>query len=338
MRSYYRHIIWLLLMLMFYNLRAEEKEKGLSPYRFNELTVFVIPSPVPFDWSSPATLSTTFLKGYFSRMLYKERYLLGHLFVQLTTPMLVEPLIAGMRSVSSQEQRVQLLKERPGLGILGIGFEGRLETGEELLHKIPIYKRRKELASVTFRLNDEATRLIIDFIKRFDRPSNEGIRPSGHYGGAFWPLYRNEGAGCTAFGLAMLELAGICEMIQSEWKVSVNIPLHLIGGELNPGNEVRIRNIRSTAEWAGECHTESFVPFYIYDPNLIYTWIKERVSTPQSPFFDASQGKMPALYVDFRNVEPRIQKFQFSERLEENLFINHHRSKLGIFSSDYADD
>ncbi len=338
MRRFIHHISWLILVVMFYNLRAEEKEKGNSPYRFNELTVFVIPSPVPFDWSSPSSLTNSFFKGYLSNFMVRDRYLLGHLFVQITTPMLAEPIIAGMRSVSTREKRVRLFKEKAGLGILGIGFEGRLETMEELIQKIPIYKRRQELASVTFRINDEAARLIIDFINRFDRPSNEGIRPSEHYGGAFWPLFRNEGAGCTSFGLAMLELAGICDMIRSDWKISVNIPTHLIGGELNPGHNVRIRDIRAADHWAGNSKSETFVPFQIYDPSLMYTWIKERVSTPESPFYDASQGKMPALFVDFRHVKPPLQKFQFGERLDENLFINFHKSLHGIRRQDYADD
>lgn len=338
MGSNLRHIAWLLLLLLFNNLNAEEKEKGFSPYRFNELTVFVIPSPVPFDWSSPASLSNSFFKGYISRLLVKEQYLLGHLFVQLTTPMLNEPIYAGMRSVSTREKRERIFKDRTGLGILGIGLQGRLESGEELLNKIPIYKRRQELASITFRLNEEATRLIIDFIHKFDQPSREGIRPSDHYGGAFWPLFRNEGAGCTAFGLAMLELAGICDIIRADWKISVNIPSNLIGGELNPDNQVRIRDIRATDQWAGEDYPEDSVPFQIYDPNLMFRWIREQVASPRPPYVNASIGDMPALFADFREVEPKLKNFQFGERLKENVFILHHQSLHGLVRPDLADD
>jgi hypothetical protein len=334
-------------MLFFGCAAASATRAQENPYRFHELTLYVIPSPVEFDWSSPATLYESYRNGFISKFFVREKYLLGHMFVQLSSPLLPEPIYAGMSTISRRQQRQLVFRDKIGLGILGIGLNGKLETEGDLIPKIPLYSRRNSLAFITFRIDEEAAIRIIRFLDSFNSENDLGHIPSLHYGGAFWPLYEDEGAGCTAFGMALLNLAGIWCPSFDNWKVDVNIPADLVGGQLNPGNRVSLRDIRSAQGWHDSEGKENFdyFPFWIYEPNLIYKWILDYKDSDDSVsvnrFTVASAFDMPGLFGDFRGMGEFDDNPLFSTRTDENLFIRHFRYTNGLddgYQSDYSEE
>lgn len=307
-----------------------------SPYRFHELTIYVVPSPVELDWSSPATLYQTYRKSLISAVLTGNSYSSGHLFIKLTTPLLEDPLYAGMSSLSRKEQKNWVYKEKAGLGVLGVGIKGKMENGEDLTPLENYYVRKNSLAAITYRIGDNAAEKILRFIENFDIEDDNGHLPSLHYGGAFWPLYEKEGAGCTAFGIAMLELAGVSKEEMDSWKHEVNIPMSLIGGELNPGNVVKIRDIKNAENWhngTGEANID-FVKYSIYDPSLIFNWILEKLSGSEKKtsleYYDASTPTTPGLFSDIRDIEIDSESPIFFPRYDENLFIYHFLKTNGL--------
>ncbi len=316
-------------------------EREGSPYRFHELTIYALPSPVEFDWSSPSSLYHSYKQGYMASLLKANSYILGHMFVKLTTPLLPEPVYAGMASVSRKEQKEKFFKQKIGLGILGIGLEGRMETVGDLEGKIKKYGRKGNLAAITYRLNTEATSRIIDFIEEFSSENERGHIPKMHYGGAFWPLYENEGAGCTAFGMAMLELAGVLNEEMEAWKVEVNIPMRLIGGEINPGNRVSLKEIKRTLQWhdgSGTLNVD-YAAHWVYDPSLIYKWVIDQLSgssdMSEIEYVDASTNKFPRLFANVTHVETDNTSPVFTHRDNDNIFIKHFLKNNGLFE-DHA--
>lgn len=323
-----------LLISALLNTYAGEKEK--SPYRFHELTLYAIPSPVEFVWESPAALFNSYVQSYITGMFSRGSYALGHAFIKLTSPMFEEPLYFGMTSTSKREQQEKVLREKVGLAILGIDLEGRMEGNTELVEKLSIHTKRSNTAAVTYRISEAAVRRILEFLEYFDTPNHLDHTPSSHYGGTFWPLYEAEGAGCTAFGMAMLELAGVRIEDLNNWKVEVKIPMSLIGGELNPGNKVRIRDIRRSNSWfegEGEENVD-YIPFWIYEPNLIYHWIREQADykndVTSTHYFRASCRKVPRLFADLRDEEVQEEGPVFSQRSDDNPFILHFLHKNGL--------
>jgi hypothetical protein len=316
-----------LFFIALFTAYAETKED--NPYRFHELTIYVIPSPVELDWNSPATLYQTYRKSLLSAVLTGNPYSMGHLFIKLTTPLLEEPFFAGMSSVSRKEQKNWVYKEKAGLGVLGVGIRGIMEKGDKLNLVKKTNIKRNRLVAITYRLSDIAAERVLRFIEEFEKKNDAGHLPSGYYGGAFWPLYEQEGAGCTAFGMAMLELAGIKQSEIENWKHEVNIPMYLIGGELNPGNMVKIRDIKNAENWhngAGEANSD-FVKYSIYDPSLIFNWILEKLSGSEKKtsleYFDATTYTTPRLFSDIRDIEVDSEIPIFRPRYDENLFIYH---------------
>ena len=298
----------------------------------NELTIYVIPSTVKYDWSSPHTLYKSYLKNCIRNLFKKESYLLGHAFIELRSPLFPQGIFTGIRSASRKEQKDLVLKQHYGLSILGADTEGKFETDIDLEQKVNKFSRKGQLAFMTFYISDEAAERMIRFFKSYkaDTDSNEchGVR----YGGAFWPRYKGEGAGCSAFAVSFLDLAGILEDEFDEWLVEINIPMELIGGPYNHYNEVRLSDIKKHESWCVDNDTSDYEHFEIYDPTLMYEWIQgvwykqnlQDVLTVTPVQLNHAKG----IRIDGRNLPVPEDESIFMEREKPSIFIDYYHQKL----------
>lgn len=332
----YKMLLLAFAVFVFSPRQAFPESPNENPYLFHELTLYVIPSTAPFDWSSPSALLQSYARGFVKKPFSSNKYILGHLFVQLSSPLLPEPVFTGMVNLSHKDFRFHALKEKAGLGILGIAIDGRIEETEEIREKIQAYAKRNHIASVTYRLNEKSFTQVTTFLDYYSSEDSRGHKPSRHYGGAFWPLYEYEGAGCTAFGMAMLSVAGIWEEDMSGWKVEVDIPTELIGGELNGGRTVKLTDILGTKQWHSGQGIENadYVPFRIFEPTLIYNWIVSQTSGGNDAgtgiYRIVSATDMPRLFADFSDSEGIFNAPVITSREDDNLFIRHFHFKNGI--------
>jgi len=319
----------ILLLIPLSSAMAQNTGSVFGPEFEHTLTIYVIPSVRPLDWESPAALFNSYLNGHCSSIFRKERTMLGHLFIKLSTPLLTEPLYAGITSLSRKEMRVNLLKEKMGLAVIGTGMKARMEYNPELLSKIEFYTRKKELAYITYKINEEGASRIINFYLKCIQKFSDKKDVSRFYGGAYWPLYHLEGSGCSAFGLALMELANIRGDETRSWKNVVNIPMDLVGGRFNQQMKIRIRDIKKTKSWhsgSGIVETD-YLPFEIYDPSLIYKWIFTQLNQApelRSPGYQpASDPHIPGLTCDKSSLVVNQFAPIFQCRPDTNLFIRY---------------
>ncbi len=301
----------------------------------NELTIFIIPSKVSYDWTSPYSLYKSYVKNYSRNIFKKEKYILGHTFIELRSPLIPGKIFTGMRTTSRKEQRDLVLRQHYGLAILGADMEGELETNEELEYKVIKYSQKGQLAFMTFYISDDATRRLLEFFRDYqsgtDSLGSHGLR----YGGAFWPRYRGEGSGCSAFVVSFLDLAGLLRDQFSKWLVRLDIPMELIGGPYNNYNDVRFSDIKKHKTWTGDC--ETYDPCYehleIYDPTLMYDWVLEmsdKSSLPEGFTITPVQlNHAEGIRVDGRNVPLPKNEDIFMDRGKPSLFIDYYHQKFG---------
>lgn len=323
------------LLLLFITTGNLAQERPQNPYEFHEVTLYVIPSIVEFDWTSPSTLLSSYVKGYASKPFSANKYVLGHMFISLTSPRLDEPLYAGIINSSGSELRNLVMKDRIGLGILGADVAGELEDPGDIAETIRKYARKGKIASLIYRVGDEAFERIVEFFDYFSGEDDYGYMPSGSYGGAFWPLHHYEGSGCTALAMSMLEIIGRKDLILDEWAVNVKIPMELIGGSLNDGKRVNLHEIRKYDQWfEGEVSANvDYVPFSIYETNFIYRWIMDRIDRGNSlqypPYISVSGSLIPSLFADLRDQE-KINRPLLQPREDDNFFIRHFMGEKGL--------
>lgn len=301
----------------------------------HELIVYAVPSFQYIDWQSPSTLFKSTTKSWIKSKFSRYSYYIGHLFIELRSSLLDEPLLISVRSTGNEEKKRLLLKEKVGVGIIGAALPGRIETTEELTASIDHnLKKQRRIAFIKYAINREAALRVLEYIEGFMAKDSTSYAACDAYGGAFWPRYQGEGAGCSAFSMVALEVAGL-KYDYEDWLHRVNIPANLVGGEFNNNIKVKNSTIKRQTSWddgLGIKNTD-FFPFFIYDPSLIYNWIIEQrdkyvsdTTLSGNRFSPAvikkDRGDIPGLYMDARNVQAPVSEPIFTKRDEYSVFID----------------
>ncbi len=289
----------------------------------SEITLYAMPTLFPLNWESPAKLFESMQKCYLKTMFVSSNYLLGHVAVKITTPLIEKPLLLAM-TASDPLQRIRLvLSEKIGFGILGTALYGKIESENHLENHLKVYANKGKLAFITFQINEKAAQRILAFIDQFTHPNGNNAASSSYYGGTFWPRYDHEGAGCSAFGLALLDVAHLRFSETDQWQINVKIPMKIIGGEFNHHKKIRNSTILNTKSWYEESGRENsdYVAFKIYDPSIMFNWIIKKRLQNDSLYHAIEVDGVPGLYVDARNVTVDPDEPLFVQRPDSNLFI-----------------
>lgn len=325
-------VVGFVLFMLSPALKAQLQLPEPDSSEVHEITLLLMPTMYPLDWSSPSSLYKSMLNIYMKTIGLKDNYLLGHVAVRLNSPLLEEPLYTAQSSKKWQERIDMVLKQRVGFGILGAALEGRVEPVEEIKHKVGVYKQRNKLAYITYRVQRGVMERILIFFKTYQGKMHNDLSPSDFYGGAFWPRYYNEGAGCSAFAFSMLDLGNLILPEAEQWKVDVKIPMNIIGGKFNKGKKVKNRTIKRTMSWydgTGSKNTD-YVNYFVYDPSIIFDWIAAQHLNPDAGYELVHDDSTPGLYKDARNIEFDPQEPIFMQRPDTNLFINHYYKRINL--------
>ena len=315
-------------------LNAQPADNALTSNETHELTIYVLRSASPLNWESPATLYNSYKKSTITNFVKKERTIKGHFFIKLSTPLLEEPLYAGIVSVDRKEEKKLIFIKKIGLSIFGITMKGTIQGRDILERKIAVHTQNNDIAYMKIKLNKSAAQRIIDFYTIYTTDFVQNYSPSDFYGGAFWPRYENEGAACSSFALAILDLVQVDDIETDKWQKTINIPMDLIGGDLNNLKKVKVRDIKHAKSWyvGNGIENVDFISFNICDPSTAYYWIlehrKSENNIPNLAFTADQENGIPGLLIDKSKVmidlsEPIIQK-----RPDKNIFIDYHYTNL----------
>ncbi len=325
----HKHKIFFLLLLIYsVNSFAEQTETE----EFSEVTLYIMPTMHPLDWSSPAALFKTMKECYVKTIGLPDNYLLGHLAVRLESPVLEKPILIAQTSGSVQEKTDLILKQKVGFGIIGAALTGRIETEKELEHKLNVYAKRKKLAFLKYKVSHKAMHRILAFIDQYKQKINEKHAACDFYGGAFWPRYHNEGGACSTFGFALLDLVNALTPETELWKMELKIPAEIIGGEFNHGKKIKNTTIKNTKSWfnkEGKVN-EDYVKYLVYEPSIMFDWIMETKLVDRVGYVFVEEKGIPGVIIDKRDAVFDENEPLFLPRPEPNRFIDVYYKKIGI--------
>jgi hypothetical protein len=321
----------LIFSFLFFNGRVAQANEP-SVQKHHELTLYIIPSMHPLDWSSPASLFKSMKECYLKTIGLPDNYLLGHMTVKINTPLLEKPLVMAQTSGSVQEKTDLVLKQKIGFGILGAALTGRIEPEKEIEHKLRVYAKRQKLAFITYRLNEKAMTRILTFINQYKQKINEKNAACDFYGGAFWPRYKNEGGGCSTFGMALIDLVDGLTPETEIWKKEVNIPATIIGGEFFNGRKIRNSTIKRTKRWhdgKGKLNVD-YVKYLGYEPSIMYQWILDQKNNNSTGHLFTEENGIPGIIINQQENVIDESKPLFIDRPEPNRFIDVYYQKIGL--------
>jgi hypothetical protein len=294
----------------------------------NRLTVYVVPAKKKYDWSSPHSLYKSYMINAWKNLFSKTNYLLGHAFIELQPVADGERIFTGMRSASRNESKDLVLNQHYGLSILGCGMQGRLEDEEELAEKLKKFSRNGRLAYMVFLISDAASDRLLAYFREYKTGIDCAGPGEAKYGGAFWPRFKGEGAGCSAFAISFLDIAGLMKDEFDDWIVRIDIPMSLVGGPYNNYNEVRMRDIRKEYSWADTVNAAAgtYEHLEMYDPTLMFEWINAVVDNNghhgELTVTPVKLAKSNGVLIDSRNQPlPEIDSI-FIQRNKPSLFID----------------
>lgn len=320
---------YLFVVLWLFDSNEITAQAVLITEQTHEITIYVMPTLYPLNWESPADLYNSTIKCYLKTALVTNNYLLGHLAVELNTPLLPKSILTAMKSIDQKERVDFMFVKKIGFSVLGASFKGKLETGEELNQKFKAYSKRNKLAFITYRINEQAAKRIIQLIEIFSQSQNNKPAASNFYGGAFWPRHQSEGAGCSAFGMALLDVANLLDTNSQDWLMQVNIPMSIIGGEFNNDIKVKISTVKKTKSWHDETGKMNvdYIPYKVYEPSIMFNWILKQRAAENTRFKSVEKDGVPGLYIDCKDVFVSAEEPVFTERTESNVFINKYLEK-----------
>lgn len=230
----------------------------------NELTLYFYPSP-GLDWSTPKALGHSAV----SNTLSGAPHAIGHVSIEVACDD-GSGLLAGATGAEADYTEDLVRNQGYGLGLLFHTFpDGRLYSRAEIEAELPDLYARGALTFARFKISNDACARLVRYHREY---LANGYDHS--YGLANRPLFR-EGAGCTAFGVSFLEVAGILEpAIERSFARAYYVPTTWIGGPLT-GNFIPVRrffNPLFPSHWAGPGEASFFIHFY--DADLMDRWVR----------------------------------------------------------------
>ncbi len=304
-------------------LETQTDSIGKNEFQY-EITLFVIPSLAAIDWSNPSVLFKTTLKCFMKALTARNLYTIGHIIIRIKSPKTPSPHYVAMSGKSHTEKVKSVVWKRMGLGAFGITLKGHVEPEKRILKGLELYAKRGMLGYVRFKVNEQSIHRVYEFVNHFKNKSTLKCAPSELYNGATWPRYEKEGSGCSSFGMALLDVAGILPTGWEEWRVEIKIPMHLIGGVFNQNKKIKISTILNSKSWyTGEGKEDiDYVKYTVYDPARILEWIKKCRTQNNYGYIAENENNVVGIKIDMSHaqfIEP-----VFLQRTASNLFVKHY--------------
>jgi len=292
----------------------------------HEITVFVIPEVSAVNWENPAILFKSTMKCYFNAALKKNYYVIGHFITRISSPLLDSTIYVGMNGAVQTEKVESVLKHRVGFGALGMTMKGRMEPFNHIKKGLALYGKRNRVAYLKFKVDENAIKRVIQFLNYYQTKNKLGFAPCEHYNGALWPGYENEGSGCSAFGMTILDIANLLpEFAKSDWMVNVNVPMNIIGGEFNQNKKIKLKTILKTKSWYNGDGKEGidFVNYKVFDPGKVFNWINNKRQQNDSDFIPDDENIYHGVIFNEKYISPDLSTPVIKQRTDTTFFARY---------------
>jgi hypothetical protein len=234
----------------------------------SELTLHFIPAPTRTDWSSPQALASSALKNQFVKYKGGSRHSIGHLYVELSCQ--TGHFFTGTTSTGNAEERIAILFQGYGLGIVLKNFMGKLDASFDAEMDVKSLQAVGRSTFVKFLISESTCQRLTDYWFEYQRKGYHQI----YAGLNARPLY-GESAGCTAFGASFLELAGLLDLqFVKEWKSQFVIPRKYVGGPIT-GKRVSFLKVlmANRSKW-DEDFSHDGIALDFWDPEKMVEWTR----------------------------------------------------------------
>jgi hypothetical protein len=242
-------------------LKQLNSKQPLQFSEMNSLTLLVYPAGKKLDWETPGSL----IRSVVWNTLTGQKQPLGHMDVFLRCEN-ESPVLTGMSRIRTWTTYKDVLIGGNSLNLLTAQFPGYLLPTEKVLSYLRPALKEGKVRAMTFALHPLNCSRLLKYYREYKKRGFEKT-----YSGFTSSVYAGEGAGCAAFAMSFLHVAGLLtKEMQEEWSRHLSVPVRLIAKDQNPPNMWSYIFGRNEA-WARE--NEPSLQLLIYDPEKIYEWL-----------------------------------------------------------------
>jgi hypothetical protein len=267
------------------------------------ITIYCFPPPHKINWSNPHTLLCSTLRNYISKKDDQPLRPLGHIMIELKKDS--SYILTGMAPKKKSDLKKNVLKEKEGLGILFDVIDGHLEETELVRTELGGRLKKGKVAFITYNISDMSYGYLRSYLKEYKERGYDRL-----YNGKNLPRM-GEGSGCSAFAMSFLELINaLSPELSNDWTIKVNVPEKLIGGRYTD-SRISLLRLFFSFRWAGK--NEASMPLVLYDPYLMYNWIKAKCNienaNPGGTYAVKKSGNAKGLEVQCASCFPQLPMF-----------------------------
>lgn len=253
------------------------KDRGSS-----YILVFAYPSAAWLDWSSPSKLSRTSVQSTLAKRMFGLPSTIGHAQFAWSCRQSDSSVVSQGASGQSGENNGQSLASLSagwGMSILEFVYnDGNLEFDKEVKQRIASGAAGNQFSWAGFKVNHQSCMKLVNFVEKY--------QASGAYQNYGFPVdpLKYEGAGCTSYANAALEVSEAPIPFREQWLRKYRIPHHLLGRQDKiPDHTLIVPNAKipehrlqvpltdfllGDLQWAQA--NEPAIDFQYYDPELFY--------------------------------------------------------------------
>jgi hypothetical protein len=280
------------------------------------LTLFAIAAPSSLlnqsgiSWVSPGALVRTTLINEGGAAFAGFTRTIGHAGIEVNCANFgskaASKFYGSQTTKNGQDLNNKVTQEQVGLGMMIDNVPGKIEPESALRASVDDRIANGGMSYVRFQIAPKVCHALLDYEKAY-----EAANIQDRYGLMARPLYR-EGAGCSAFSMAFLELANvIAPEMRTAWSFNVRIPRFtepligspepLIGGTMHPTDKIPVARVSTlTRGWAKP--QEEGVDLFGWDPTQMHVWIDAAAQSAglATGTKAETKGKVRGLVIDRR--------------------------------------
>lgn len=274
------------------------------------MTLYFLPSPEKLNYTSPAHLARSLVLSELTLVTHS----IGHVIVRIEKKQgnkILDEVVTAVTTQDNHEERRLLLKEQIGFGILLQSLLGRRETANEIKKELKSRLQSGKIKFLELKINEDAFNRMKGYFLEYHKYEFEkkfGLTNRPRYG---------EGAGCSAYALSFLDIAGlILPDFTENWKRTLRIPKTLVGGWLTQSKVSFFKILFSFGnnDWAQPIDPHFLVSFW--DPDLMFSWIHNlnKGANLNYSFENCQMEKAQGISIDCRSVSVPTESFWLFEK------------------------
>jgi hypothetical protein len=237
-----------------------------------KLSLLFYPAPTKIDWSSPGAM----VRSVARNMLTGDRYPISHTNILLNCK--GRPaILTGMSRHKTLSQYWSVLFGGKGLDLLTETYPGYLIRQQDVTSDIKDLIASGRVHALSYKISPATCSRVEKYLNEYKKRNYDKT-----YSGFVSNPYRGEGAGCAAFSVSTLKVAGLFKNeFLKHWARHITIPTRLMQTPLHSAaTHLWGYLFGSNEAWA--TGNEAALPITVFDPQLMYDWIGDISKNPKA--------------------------------------------------------